>query len=226
MNTALKTISILIVGFALTIVTGCAKQQIKYSGFLEDYPDFKPGPEGGADWVYLKENVDFSVYKRVMIDHVVFYFKNDAWYKGIHPDELQELSRAFHLEMAYTLRGAGAYPSAAEPAPDVLRIRFAITDVVPSKPNLNAITAVMPAGLAISTIKKAKTGAHTGVGQASMEVELLDSMTNERIGAVIDTKAAEKSKLGEGLKKWGHAKDAFKFWAQRLRKWLDEVNGK
>jgi hypothetical protein len=51
-------------------------------------------------------------------------------------------------------------------------------------------------------------------------------MTNKRIGAVIDTKVAEKSKLGEGLEKWGHAKDAFKFWAQRLRTWLDEVHGK
>lgn len=222
----LRQVLVILVGFSLAIATGCTKQQIKYSGFLEDYPDFKPGPEGGADMVYLKEGVDFSVYKRVMIDHVVFFFKDDAKYKGIHPEELQELSRAFHLEMAYALRGAGAYPSAEEPAPDVLRIRFAITDVVPSKPNLNAITAVMPVGLAISTIKKAKTGAHTGVGQASMEAELLDSMTNERIGAVIDTKAAEKSKLGEGLKKWGHAKDAFKFWAKRLRKWLDEVHGR
>ncbi|MCK5511986.1 MAG: DUF3313 family protein [Thermodesulfovibrionia bacterium] len=82
MNTTLKIIFVLIFGFALTMATGCAKQQIKYSGFLENYPDFKTGPEGGADWVYLKEGVDFSVYKRVMIDHVVFFFKDDAKYRG------------------------------------------------------------------------------------------------------------------------------------------------
>jgi hypothetical protein len=156
----------------------------------------------------------------------VFFFRDDAKYQGIHPEELQKLSRAFHREMTYALRSGGAYPAAEEPAPDVLRIRFAITDVAPSKPNLNMLTAVMPVGRAVSTIKKATTGAHTGVGQASMEAELLDSMTNERIGAAVDTKAAEKSKLGEGLKKWGHAQDAFKFWAKRLRKWLDEVHGR
>jgi hypothetical protein len=222
----LRQVLVILVGFSLAIATGCTKQQIKYSGFLEDYPDFKPGPEGGADMVYLKEGVDFSVYKRVMIDHVVFFFKDDAKYKGIHPEELQELSRAFHLEMAYALRGAGAYPSAEEPAPDVLRIRFAITDVVQSKPSLQAFSAVMPPGLVMSSIKKSKTGSHVGVGQASMEAELLDSMTNERIGAVIDTKTAGKFELTDEMTRWRHAKDAFKFWAKRLRKWLDEVHGK
>jgi hypothetical protein len=206
----------LIICFSLTLSTGCTGtgKEIKQSGFLGDYPQFEPGPKGGADWVYLKEGVDFSVYKRIMFDKVMFFFKEDANYKGIHPEELQELSSAFLLEMTMALRGAGAYPAAEEPAPDVLRIRFAITDVVPSKPKLNVLTAVVPGGRSV------------GVGQASLEAELLDSMTNKRIGAVIDTKVAEKSKLGEGLEKWGHAKDAFKFWAQRLRKWLDEVHGK
>lgn len=211
-----KFVLALTVSFALVLSTGCARtgKEIKQTGFLGDYPQFQPGPKGGADWVYLKEGVDFSKYKRIMIDQVVFFFKEDANYKGIHPGELQELSSAFLLEMTMALRGAGAYPSAEEPAPDVLRIRFAITDVVPSKPKLNVLTAVMPVGRS------------AGVGQASLEAELLDSMTNKRIGAVIDTKVAEKSKLGEGLEKWGHAKDAFKFWAKRLRKWLDEVHGK
>jgi hypothetical protein len=211
-----KFVLALTIGFALVLSTGCAGtgKEIKQSGFLGDYPDFQPGPKGGADWVYLKKGVDFSVYKRIMTDKVVFFFKEDAKYKGIYPEELQELSSAFLLEMTMALRGAGAYPSAEKPAPDVLRIRFAITDVVPSKPKLNVLTAVMPVGRA------------AGVGQASLEAELLDSMTNKRIGAVIDTKVAEKSKLGEGLEKWGHAKDAFKFWAQRLRTWLDEVHGK
>jgi hypothetical protein len=207
---------VLIICFSLTFSAGCAGtgKEIKQSGFLGDYPQFQPGPKGGADWVYLKEGVDFSVYKRIMIDKVVFFFREDAKYKGIYPEELQELSSAFLLEMTMALRGAGAYPSAEEPAPDVLRIRFAITDVVPSKPKLNVLTAMVPGGRSV------------GVGQASLEAELLDSMTNKRIGAVIDTKVAEKSKLGEGLEKWGHAKDAFKFWAQRLRTWLDEVHGK
>jgi hypothetical protein len=84
----------------------------------------------------------------------------------------------------------------------------------------------MPPALAASSIKKSQEGSYIGVGLASMEAELLDSMTNERIGAVIDTKAAGQFELTDERTTWQHTQNAFKFWAQRLRKWLDEVHGK
>jgi hypothetical protein len=59
-----------------------------------------------------------------------------------------------------------------------------------------------------------------------MEIELLDSQSNERIAAAIDTKVAEENEVVKGLKKWGHAENTFNFWAKRLRGWLDEVHGK
>jgi hypothetical protein len=43
---------------------------------------------------------------------------------------------------------------------------------------------------------------------------------------VIDTKAGEKYKMVKGMSKWGHLKDAFKFWAKKLRDRLDEFHGK
>ncbi len=96
------------VGVALMIVTGCAAKKSTYSGFLGNYPIFKPGPKDGADLIYLKKHVDFRAYNKVMMDHVVFYFKKDADYKGIHSDELKELTNAFHLSVANALKGA--YP--------------------------------------------------------------------------------------------------------------------
>ena len=56
-----------------------------------------------------------------------------------------------------------------------------------------------------------------------MEAELLDSQTNARVGAAIDERAGKKLK---GVTKWGATKAAFKFWAERLRTWLDEIHGK
>lgn len=101
------------VGVALMIVTGCAAKKSTYSGFLGNYPIFKPGPKDGADLIYLKKHVDFRAYNKVMMDHVVFYFKKDADYKGIHSDELKELTNAFHLSVANVLKGA--YPLASKP---------------------------------------------------------------------------------------------------------------
>ncbi len=217
----MKSVYIVIICFALTVATGCATKQVKHSGFLENYPEFKLGPKGGADFVYMKEGVDFKRYNKIMMDHVVLYFKDDAKYKGIHPEELNEMSDAFHKAIADNLEGA--YPLVVEPGSDVMRLRFAITDVVASKPGMGTIATVMPIGLALSTIKKGATGTHTGVGQASIEVEILDSMTNERIAVAIDTKPGGKI---EGFSKWGAVKGAFEFWAKRLRHWLDETHGR
>jgi hypothetical protein len=115
-----------------------------------------------------------------------------------------------------------AYPLVTEPGSDVLRVRLAITDIKTSNPAMSGITTVLPVGLAISVAKKAATGAYTGVGGASMEVEILDSTTNELLVAGIDT--FDGSKMS-GFSKLGATKEAFEFWAQRLRVTLDKAHG-
>jgi hypothetical protein len=222
MKSNLKIFLSSVICFALTMTSGYAEEEVKYSGFLTDYPEFKPDPKGSLDLVYLQEGVDFKSYNKVMFDHVLFLVKDDAKYKGIHVDELRQLADSFHMAVVDALEGA--YPLVSEPGPGVLRIRVAITDVKASNPFLNTITTILPTGLAISTIKRGLTGTHSFVGESSMEAEFLDSQTNERIGAAIDRKAAAKYKVIKGLRKWKHAEDVFKFWAKRLRKWLDEVH--
>ncbi|MBI5057165.1 MAG: DUF3313 domain-containing protein [Nitrospirae bacterium] len=215
-----KRILFVIIGSILIIASGCAQKQVKYSGFLENYPTFQPGPKGGVDFVYLKEGVDFSKYNKVMLDYVVFYLKKDSEHKGIQAEEMKEMADAFHLAAVKALQGA--YPIVGEPGADVLRVRVAITDLEPSNPAASGITTVIPVGLAISAIKKGVTGKHTGVGGAGIEAEFLDSLTNERLAAAIDKQ--EGSKLS-GLTKFGAAKDAFEFWSERLKIFLDNVHG-
>jgi len=214
-----------LIGFTFTTVMGCAKK-ITTTGFMKDYPDFKEGPYGGSDWIYIKEGVNFSKYNKIMMDHVVFYWKDDADYKGIEPVVLTELSEAFNKAMLETLQKD--YPFADKPGKDVLRIRFAITDVVPSRPVLNVITGIVPIGAGIGLIRYGVTGEGGGafVGEASMEMEALDSETNERVGAAIDWKPAPKYKLVKAAQKWEQSEDAFIFWAERLKKFLDVAHGK
>ena len=108
MKKTLRGILVGMIGLSLTIAMGCATQQtMSKTGFLQDYTGFKPGPEGGADFVYFKEGVDFSSYDKVMVDHVVFYFKEDSAYKGIHAGEMKELADAFHEAIAEALADAG-----------------------------------------------------------------------------------------------------------------------
>jgi hypothetical protein len=221
MKNALRIVLVMVMSYTLILATGCAPK-IKYSGFLQDYPEFEKGKKGGVRLVYLKKGVDFKAYDKVMVDHVVFYFSKDSKYKGINSDELSKLADAFHKAMADALKGG--YPMVKEPGPGVLRIRFAITDIKASRPILNTISTVMPIGLGISIVKRGLTGTHSNVGGASMEVEFLDSQANERVAAAIDRRAAGKTRVIKGMTKWGHAKGVFGFWAKRLRRWLDEVH--
>ena len=208
---------LLIAVVAFFSLVGCAETP-KYSGFLKDYPSFKPGKEG-VDMVYIKEGTNFKNYNKIMMDQVVFYFKEDTDYKGINPEEIKELTEAFKKAFVDALNDA--YPFTETPEQDVMRVRIAITDVEPSSPTVGTMTTIIPVGLAVSVIKKGATGEYTGIGSASMEAEFLDSISNERIGAVVDKDPGGKLDLG----KLTPAKEAFKFWAKRLKAFLDDAHG-
>ena len=80
---------VLAVIFIFSFVTGCAKPAVEQSGFLDNYTNLEQGREDGVDKVYFKEGVDFKKYNKVMMDHVVFFFSDDAKYKGVHPDDAE-----------------------------------------------------------------------------------------------------------------------------------------
>lgn len=204
------------------LLVGCASTTKEApSGFLKNYPQFQPGPTDGADQIYTKPGMDLSKYRRVMLDEAQFYLKKSAADQGIQASEIKELSDTFHRAIFEAL--GNAYPLVTEPGADVLRIRLAISDIETSNPAMSGVTTVLPVGLAISVAKKATTGSYTGVGGASMEVEFLDSMSGERLAAAIDTFNGSKM---SGFSKLGATKEAFEFWAKRLRVTLDKAHGK
>jgi len=192
-----------------------------YSGFLGDYSKLQAGPEGGVAQRYIKEGVDFKKYNKIMLDQVRFYFKDDAGDKGIDADEMKELSDTFSRDVIDAL--GSAYPLVAKPGPNVMRLRVAITDMDLPNRGINAISTVLPVGLAISTVKSGVTGKGTGCGEVSMEFQILDSQTNTVLAQGVDRRSGGKL---DSMSKFGTAEEAFKFWAQRLRTWLDDVHSK
>ena len=133
----------------------------QYSGFLGDYSILQPGPEGGVAMRYVREGIDFKQYNRVMLDQVRFYFKDDAADKGIDADAMKELSDTFSRSFIDAL--GSAYPLTAKPGPEVTRLRVAITDLELPNRAINAVSTVLPVGLALSTVKSGVTGKGTGM---------------------------------------------------------------
>jgi hypothetical protein len=231
MNTAVRRLLAVAMGIALvTFTISCASTGAsskgaaaapQTEGFLNGYyKDLQPGPEGGAKMRWLKPGVDFGKYNKVMLESVIFFFADDCEYKGCDPQALKELADACNLQVVNVLKAT--YPIVAEPGPDVVRIRFAITDLEQSRPVLSAVTTVVPIGLGISIIKKGATGSWTGSGATGAELMAIDSMTGDVIAVAQDKKTAG---FTERFTKWGSAEDAFKFWGERLKLFLDQAHG-
>lgn len=202
-------------------VASCASVQ-KPSGFLDGYyKDMKPAPGLEGSWMrWVKPEVDFNKYDKLMLDGVVFYLSPDSQDKGIDPDLMKELADEFNLDMVNAVKDK--YPIVSEPGPDVMRIRFALTGIKQSRPVLSGATTIIPAGLAISVVKREATGSWSGSGATGSEVMVIDSMTNEVLGVVQTEYIAG---FTERFTEYGSAKDAFKFWAGRLRYLLDKAHG-
>jgi len=231
MKRSVRTLLAVVMGIALlTFTFSCASTssqskgataEAQKLGFLGDYAQYlQPGPEGGAKMRWLKPGVNFGKYNKVMLDSVIFFFADSSGYKGIDPQALKELADGCDQQVVNVLKGT--YPLVGEPGPDVVRIRFAITDLEQSRPGLSAVTTVVPIGLGISIIKKGATGAWTGSGATGAELMAIDSMSGDVIAVAQDKKTAG---FTERFSKWGSAEDAFKFWGERLKLFLDQAHG-
>jgi hypothetical protein len=165
--------------------------------------------------MWIKPGVDHSKYKKVMVDYVIFAFAHDSDYKGIDANEMKKLADGVSLPLVKALKEK--FLIVSEPGPDVLRVRTAIIDLKQSRPGLSAVTLVVPVGLGISLIKKGATDSWTGSGATTAEMMVLDSMTNDVLGAGEDDMAAG---FTDRFSKWGSVEEAFEFWGERLAKRL------
>jgi hypothetical protein len=225
MKTTLRIFFTVMIGFVLLMGSVWAKEEMRQSGFLTDYSKLKQDdPLKAGDWVYVNKNVNFGAYDKIILKHVAFFLKEDSEYKGIQADEMNELAKAFHEEVVEAL--SDVYTFTDKPGPGVMVIRYAVTDLVPNKPVRGTITSILPSGIVLSHLKKLGTGTHIGMGGASLEGEILDSLTNEVLIAVVDTETGKKYRIDKSVSEWGQTKEIFEDWAEGLRKRLDSVSNR
>jgi hypothetical protein len=226
MKKSILTILAMMIGFCLVTGAGwAAEKEMPKAGFLQDYSILKAAdPMKAVNWLYVNEKVDINTYNKIILDDVVFFISKDADYKGFEAKELAKLGDAFQKAVVMNL--SGVFEFTDTPGPGVLRIRLAVTDLVPSSSVAGTVTTFIPVGLALSGLKKAATGSHIGMGSVSIEGEVVDSQTNEVLGAVIDSKSGKKYKIGKSASKWGHAIDIFNTYAQSMRARFDKRSGR
>jgi hypothetical protein len=207
-------------------------------GFLSDYS--KLAPEGGESkaYRYRDSSADIKKYNKLMIDRIKIWFKDDAEYKGIDPTELKEIADYFHK--AITDAMSDKYEIVRETGPDVMRLRIAITDLVPNKPEASVVTLVVPflwAGEAGAGAAEGEAGSTPFVGEATIELEAMDSQSSKQLAAYIETRVGKKYVWNKGVAEgvgqytkaystWAYTKKSMDYWAKLMRERLDAARDK
>ncbi len=217
-----------IIALALTFTSSniyaAETEEMPRSGFLSTYDSLKQSDEYMVEWLFFDEKANFNSYDKIILDYVQFFVKEDAEYKGLQANEMQELAEAFHQSVIKAL--SDKYQFVSKPGPGTMRIRLALTDVEPIKAGRNTLTAVVPVGVVLNLVKVAATGESIGVGRTSMEAEIFDTQNRMRLVAAIDTDVGKKYAGYKGDTKWAHAEGTFEAWAKDLRTFLDKLSGR
>ena len=205
------------------LLAGCSASGMKHvepSGFLGDYGQLQAGTGDQAAKVYFKPGVDFKQYNKLMFERIVVLLSDSADNRAIDPTLMKEMTDYYQNALFAAFKDG--YEIVDQPGPGVMRVRVAITELKPSNPTANTLSTIVPVGIVVSGATKATTGDNLGTGEAATEIELLDSVTGERLVAAVDKRQGGK---GVFRGKWEDTKEAFDYWAKRMRQRLDEMRG-
>ncbi len=218
----LKTLTIILMTLTFLVTSGgLAMSEDKYSGFLEDYPAFEPDKDRKGAKIYHKPGMSLKNYTKIAIAPIEIWLSPDSKYKGIKPDDLKKLADAFRAAIVAELEPA--YPVVSKSGEGVLVLRIAITDVF-TKKKKRGLLGYTPIGFIATTAKNLAVGPAVSVVDAVIEAEMLDSQTNERIGALIDRQSASKEKKKKSS--WEEIQKTLTFYAKRFRGRMDAEHGK
>ena len=194
----------IVLSILLTIVCGCESKEKAMTGFLSDYSKLKK--ESGSTLRYVKESA-VARYSSFIVDPVQVRFYSGSPSEGkLTVEQLSDLTNYMHSKIVEAIQSAGK-TVVEQPGPGVARVRVALSDI--KKPS------------AVSILPQASLlGA--GIGGASMEAEVVDSMTGAQIGAVVQSGTGSRipfTNMGD----LSSAKNVIDGWAKRFQERLVEA---
>ncbi|MBT7442631.1 MAG: DUF3313 domain-containing protein [Methylococcales bacterium] len=183
-------------------IAGCGDTQFRQapqsSGYLGTYAELKPMPGRRQALFYDNTEADWSSYTQVLIDPVHIQSRKNVDNDSMSLRDRRMLGTYFEHAMRDAL--SQKYHVVNQAGPGVLRIRAAITNVQSADALINRI------GSSIIQVPG-------GFGQVTLEGELVDSITGDRLAAIVDGKAGS---LFESFDNWDDVTAAFDQWAEQL----------
>jgi hypothetical protein len=161
-------------------------------GLLGDTRDFRPNPERPGRWVWTKPGVDLRAYDDLSIEEVRAQPAPGSGFAALPPADQAAAARALRDALVRTV--APYYDVVETAGAHTLGVRVALTSV---------------------------PDAH-GTGAASLEAELLDAKTGERLVAVLGSLTEAELRSAAADEALAPAERANRAWAARLLHYLDQ----
>ncbi|MHC4953773.1 MAG: DUF3313 domain-containing protein [Planctomycetota bacterium] len=190
----MRSTSVLVIIVVAALSAACKSNE--YSGFLGDYSGLEPSKKHPGDLVWLKPGMDLRKYDYLLIDPIVIMARKGSETDKLSPELKKKATDAFYEILFETIDPY--YTVVKKNGPHVLRVRIALTDLVPTDDK------------------------NMQVGGAALEVEVADSLTNQRLGIAISRIKGSTADTGKAKdKKWRAVEGAFNEWAQSLLDLMD-----
>jgi hypothetical protein len=204
--------TIAIVLLALGCATTKQARNTKASPFLGDAASLlKPGNEGQALLVYIKPDVQWQKYQKVVIEPVTYWVGKDE------DDSLKEPERKALTDYCYAQlkkQFSKSYTVVDTPGPDTLTYSGALINAEKSWPVMTTVASVIPQAVALSTLKNVTTGKPAGVGAVHGEVKVTDSLTGDQLLVASDKRVGGMGWQGK-TNKWEAVESSARYWAQQ-----------
>jgi hypothetical protein len=208
--------------FLTTTAFGSAlAQDIQSSDFLSDYTQLKKSSDEYMDYAYLAPGAPDKManYSAVMIDQPEIFIAPNSKYKGMKPDDMKALADAFRTSLAQSL--SATYMIVDQPGPNVVYLRFAITNVQLKKKK-RGLLGYTPVGFVAGAAKSALTQDITkkiDLKGLTIEMEVLDSSTLVQLAALLETRSGKK----EDAASWSELEADIDVYSQRVRCHMDNA---
>jgi len=173
---------------AILPLTSVAEEMI-YSGFMSDYSQLTKVTDGTVDYRYLAPDAfnRLAKYNAVMIDQPEIFLAVDSPYRGVKPKHLDALAESLRAGLTQSL-GDDIYV-VDRPMEQVLYLTVAIANLKLNKRKKKAYQ-YLPVALVVGGIAGAASSEiakKANFGSLVFELEAFDSVSGERIVAVIDS---------------------------------------
>jgi hypothetical protein len=226
-----------------TGVTASDPSRLTRSGFLSDYARLQPVSWAQGIQCWRAPGLDAKKYDKILITRIILKLK-PGQAEGIDPTDLKTLTDYFYHALVKAL--SPQMKVVSKPGPDVLVMRIALTNLVPTGVTESVAGTVVPyafiaeAGSGVATGRPA--GSTPYLGETGMEMQFRDGASGRVLGECRDTEIGRKyvASLDSGVtgtaqtwasgylnsfQEWSYAKDAFDKWAMLVAQRLAKLRG-